>query len=91
MLPTFGNLCNFGGFLGALRAQGWEMYIFGHFLLIFEKFLTILPKFVMFKIFVLKVACPQSRVLNVAVLNVACPQCPIGVPSPPPLPKRSAT
>ena len=29
---------------------------------------------------VLKVACPQSRVLNVAVLNVACPQCPIGVP-----------
>ena len=28
--------------------------------------------------FVLKVACPQSRVLNVAVLNVACPQSPIG-------------
>ena len=27
---------------------------------------------------VLKVACPQSRVLNVAVLNFACPQCPIG-------------
>ena len=32
---------------------------------------------------VLKVACPQSRVLNVAVLNVACLQCPIG-PEPKP-------
>ena len=66
---------SFGGFLGALRAQGWEMYIFGHFLLIFEKFLTILPKFVMFKIFVLKVACPQSRLSSKShVLKVACPQ-----------------
>ena len=61
MMPTLWEYMSFGGFLGALRTQGWEMYIFGHFLLFFENFLTILPKFVMFKIFVLKVACPQSR------------------------------
>ena len=67
---------SFGGFLGALRAQGWEMYIFGHF---FTNFNFCPQSRMSSKSHVLKVACPQSRVLNVAVLNVACPQCPIGL------------
>merc|ERR1712020_726694 len=31
MLPTFGIICKFGGFLWALRAQGWEVCNFEDF------------------------------------------------------------
>ena len=60
MMPTLWEYMSFGGFLGALRAQGWEMYIFGHFLLI--------------SIFVLKVACPQSRMSSKSCPQRRCPQ-----------------
>ena len=50
----------------------------GHFWTFFTNFNFCPQSRMSSKSHVLKVACPQSRVLNVAVLNVACPQCPIG-------------
>ena len=69
MMPTLWEYMYFGGFLGALRAQGWEMYIFGHF---FTNFNFCPQSRMSSKSHVLKVACPQSRMSSKSsVLKVA--------------------
>ena len=67
MLPTFGNISQLGGFLWALRAQGWEICIFNIILLKLKNLSSTSS--------VLNVACPQRHLSSTSpVLNVACPQ-----------------